>query len=240
MKIGIVTTWFERGAAYVSKEFESIFIAQGHEVFIFARGGESYARRNKNWNNDNVFWSYPGIFNFNGTPIKKFQFKYWLKKNKIDTVIFNEQQSWMPVIWAKESGCKIGSYIDYYKEDNLELFNLYDFLICNTKRHRSAFKNHHNVIYIPWGTNIDLYTNNNSNNFIKKKTGIKKDYSKKNFFCSAGMNPDRKGIDILINTLFKIDRSNMKFYIHSQKNILKVFPSLKDKIEILKNEGCKL
>ena len=33
MKVGIVTTWFERGAAYVSRQYAQLLEAD-HEVFI--------------------------------------------------------------------------------------------------------------------------------------------------------------------------------------------------------------
>ena len=55
MNIGIITTWFERGAAYVSKQFEDIF-SLNHNVFIYARGGEKYAKGDPKWNRPNVTW----------------------------------------------------------------------------------------------------------------------------------------------------------------------------------------
>ena len=55
MKIGIVTTWFERGAAYVSKQFMDV-LQKTDEVFIYARGGEKYAIGNPLWDLPNVWW----------------------------------------------------------------------------------------------------------------------------------------------------------------------------------------
>ena len=57
MRIGIVTTWFERGAAYVSKQYEKVLEDQGNDVFIYARSGEKYAIGDDNWDKDNVYWS---------------------------------------------------------------------------------------------------------------------------------------------------------------------------------------
>lgn len=56
MNIGIVTTWFERGAAYVSRQFEQVLEKDGHNVFILARGGEKYAKGDPKWDLDNVHW----------------------------------------------------------------------------------------------------------------------------------------------------------------------------------------
>lgn len=45
MNIGIVRTWFERGAAYVSRQYMEV-LAERHNIFIYARGGESFAKKN--------------------------------------------------------------------------------------------------------------------------------------------------------------------------------------------------
>ena len=51
MKIGIITTWFERGASYVSKLYRQA-LEQENEVYIYARGG---LRSDKaEWNDSKV------------------------------------------------------------------------------------------------------------------------------------------------------------------------------------------
>jgi 1,2-diacylglycerol 3-alpha-glucosyltransferase len=54
VNIGIVTTWFERGAAYVSRQYAKSFLSK-HDVLIYARGGD------QKWDNDfnctNVTWA---------------------------------------------------------------------------------------------------------------------------------------------------------------------------------------
>ena len=55
MRIGIVTTWFERGAAYVSRQFMEL-LQKTDEVFVYARGGEKYALGNPKWDLPNVHW----------------------------------------------------------------------------------------------------------------------------------------------------------------------------------------
>ena len=70
MNIGIVTVWFERGAAYVSRQFEEI-LAEKHRVFIYARGGEMYAKGDPNWDHANVTWGKRINSPFVGTVIHK-------------------------------------------------------------------------------------------------------------------------------------------------------------------------
>ena len=80
MNIGIVTTWFERGAAHVSKQFEDV-LSKEHNVFIYARGGESYAENNEIWDAENVTWGKRRKTPFSSTTIHKKDFVKWLVKN---------------------------------------------------------------------------------------------------------------------------------------------------------------
>jgi 1,2-diacylglycerol 3-alpha-glucosyltransferase len=151
MNIGIVTTWFPSGAGMVSKAYEMTF-SKAHKVFIFARGNED-----KEWNNTNVTWAKEHPCS---TGIWKKDFVNWVRTNKIDIVLFNEQRYWKTVLLAKKMGIMIGAYIDYYTADTVSFFNLYDFLICNTKRHYHVFNKHPQSCYCPWGTQEDLFQPN--------------------------------------------------------------------------------
>lgn len=55
MNVGLVTTWFERGAAYVSRQYmEALSSDLGNRVFVYVRGGEAYAKKNDRWDKENV------------------------------------------------------------------------------------------------------------------------------------------------------------------------------------------
>ncbi|WP_415407159.1 glycosyltransferase family 4 protein [Sulfurovum sp. CS9] len=219
MKIGIVTTWFERGAAYVSKQYEEL-LEDEHEVYIYARGGETYAEEDSKWNTANVYWAKKYTMPITGTYIDEEDFKKWIERNQIETILFNEQSWWQSVVLCKKWGIKTGAYIDYYTDRTLELFNAYDFLICNTKRHYSAFSWHKQCYYIPWGTDTSLFApkvideekKNKNDNFV--------------FFHSAGMSPFRKGTDFVIEAFAKIsDRyPESTLIIHSQSSLEKTLP----------------
>ena len=226
MKIGIVTTWFERGAAYVSKQFEEI-LATEHDVYIYARGGESYAIGDPNWDKPNVWWGKRLISPFHGTYINKKDFVKWIKKNSIEVIIFNEQQWFIPLLWCKDLGIKTLAYIDYYTKETIPLFDIYDGVICNTKRHLSAFENHAHAFYLPWGTNIQLYKPTNINLI---------DNGCVTYFHSAGMSGYRKGTDIFIKAYLKSQQKG-KIVIHTQKDLKEQFPELSKSIDSLIDEG---
>ena len=226
MRIGIVTSWFERGAAYVSRQFMDV-LQNTDEVFIYARGGEKYAKGDPEWDLPNVYWGKrTGFITYYASYIVKSDFLKWLKQKKIEVVFFNEQHYFSPIVWCKDLGIKTVAYIDYYKEDTIPLFDIYDCLICNTQRHHFAFKNHRNAQYIKWGTNIDLFKPQNEK------------HSKLTFFHSAGMGPERKGTDILIRSYYNAKyRKDALLLIHTQVSLEKRFPELADIITTLKNEG---
>ncbi len=230
LKIGIVTTWFERGAAYVSRQY-MLTLQQKNDVYIYARGGEKYAIGDPVWDTPNVTWGIESANSQINTWIEKKHFLNWIEENEIQIVFFNEQWWFAPILWCKDIGVKTGAYIDYYKKHTVPLFYVYDFLICNTKRHFSVFENHPQSFFIPWGSDINLF----------KPEGFKvvnNDYI--TFFHSAGMNPSRKGTDILLRSFSKIKKT-AKLYIHTQVDLINFFPELKHIInDLLSKERLEI
>ena len=214
MRVGIVTSWFERGAAYVSRQYRDVW-QEKHDVFIYARGGEFVDKDDSNWNNGNI--SYGKRYEYTALDlIDLVHFKSWIEENHLDLIFFNEQQLWQPVLLCHQLGIKIGSYIDYYTKETNPFFGIFDFLICNTKRHYSVFKWHPQIFYIPWGTQTEIF------NEEQRKLADKKEIT---FFHSAGMNPYRKGTDKVILAFSKLGSDKAKLIIHAQTNILNFFPT---------------
>ena len=204
--IGFVTTWLERGATYVTKTYMNL-LRERHNLFVFSRGGE-YSEEKKTTSSDHITQGY----RLRGTEIDWRQISKWIETNNIDVILFNEQNDIECLLKIKKRypHVVIGSYIDYYKEDTVSDFEVYDFLICNTKRHYSVFSWHPNVFYIPWGTDIELF---NYNVNVEASNKLK-------FFHSMGMSP-RKGTDTLIQAFIngKFYKENAELIIHTQKNI---------------------
>lgn len=205
MNIGIVTTWFERGAAYVSKAYLDA-LHEEHSVFIFARGGESRAIDDPYWDKPNVTWGKQHKDNW--FRIDWRQFKQWVRQNDIDIVVFNEQQDWEIIVDCTKLDIITVAYVDYYTRRTIPFFQLYDSVICHTKRHFSVFENHFQPHYIPWGTDLELY-----------RPVIKREETDVIFFHSAGMGGInlRKGTDLLVRAFSSIEATGAKLIIHSQK-----------------------
>lgn len=211
MNIGIVTTWFERGAAYVSKMYMEALSATGNDVYIYARGGEKYEKESKEWNKEYVTWG----LNLRETNINFNHFEKWIKKNSLDVIFFNEQREFSIVakIKKKYPQIKFGAYIDYYTEEMLGYYDIYDFIICNTKRHYEAFENNEvEKHYVKWGTDVDVYNTNNNGK-----------HEKIVFFHSMGMS-NRKGTELLVKAFIKGKLyENSELLIHAQKSLKNTF-----------------
>lgn len=228
-RIGIVTTWLERGATYVSRQYADILTEQGAEIYIYARGGERYATEQSvdrvtfapRYNRDKSNWVF----------FPKRHFRKWINENNLDIVFFNEQKWLEPIQWCHDWGVVNGAYVDYYTETLVPILGLHDFLICNTKRHFSAFKWHPAAYYIPWGTNTEIFIPSEKRD---------QDRHKFVFFHSAGMNPHRKGTDILINaSMILAENSTPDSFlviIHSQVLLENIFPELIEAIRILQEK----
>ncbi|WP_196607049.1 glycosyltransferase family 4 protein [Pectinatus frisingensis] len=222
MNIGIVSTWFERGAAYVSKQYMDILKKQ-HNVFVYARGGENEFN-DHSWERDSSVTVAKKVNISIPTIIDLKDFKKWLLKYNIQIILFNEQHWWLPVLMCNHMNIITGAYVDYYTEETVPFFNAYDFLICNTKRHYSVFKEHMQSFFVPWGTNISLFTPNNIRN------------EKIVFFHSAGCSPERKGTGMVIEAFSKLNnKEESRLVIHSQVDIC----SNNKKIEKIINDNIR-
>lgn len=227
MRVGIVTEWFERGAAYVSKQFADQLSEAGFDVFIYARNEHGQLGAEA-WESENLTVGSPIKMPF-AKPLHRSDFRSWIKENNIELVLFNEQIWLPPVIWARELGAKTVGYVDYYTKESVKNFALYDGLICNTKRHKSVFDWHEGMIYIPWGTKTDL--------FLPRERPETRPLT---FFHSAGWSPYRKGTDLAIVAFAKHieeTKSVSRLVVHSQVDISLEFPHLASKIEYMTSTG---
>lgn len=225
MNIGLVSTWLHRGAAYVTINYAKL-LKHNNNIFVYGRGGE-YFDKNLKIDGINV---YEGCRTSYKDGIVISDFLNWIKKNNIEIVFWNEQRDLTAMCKTKLKFPHIihGAYIDYYTEDSISDFQLYDFVICNTKRHYSVFEWHKQAFYLPWGCDIDLYKQNRN----KRNTS-----DKITFFHSMGMS-NRKGTEVLIKTFIsnKFKELGAKLIIHTQINIDNIITkseALNNNIEII-------
>jgi 1,2-diacylglycerol 3-alpha-glucosyltransferase len=213
VNVGIITTWFERGAAYVSRAYMDAFAAASHNVFIYARGGERCGRGVIEWDLPCVTWA-PRLGWRHGSLV--FDLNHltrWLSDRRIDVVLFNEERNWRVVRLCRKLGYTVGAYVDYYTPATVPLFDAYDFLVCNTRRHYSVFRHHPHCLFAPWGTDTELFRPN-----ADAQTASAPPTGPVRFFHNAGVSPFRKGTDLAVRA-FRQLRGDARLTIHTQKPV---------------------
>ncbi len=224
MKIGIVSDWFEGGSGYVARQYLRHFKARG-DACVYARGGDFHAKGNDAWEIPDITWGRPPVVPL-PTAVDLRDFEQWLEVNRPDLVFFVEQRHWDPVVLCCERGIKTGSYVDYYTEDTLPLFGLFDFVICNTRRHHEAFRWHERSFYVPWGTDLEVFV---PRSFEPVNAGCL------TFFESIGKSPRRKGVDLLLDA-FALVKGEAKLVLHAQVDLAEQMPEHRDLMERLRSE----
>ncbi len=225
MKIGIVTTWFERGAAYVSRQYRQA-LQGAHEVFIYARGGEATGEGDPRWDDARVTWG-PRAANPTPAALHLPHFDAWLRRLGLEAVLFNEQRWWAPVVHCARRGIKTAAYVDYYTEQTLPLFGCYDLLVCNTRRHLSAFPDHPQAVLVPWGTDTALFRPAGPGPVRAGQV---------TFFHSCGMSPERKGTPALLQAFGRV-RGPAALVIHSQVELARRLPAQAAQLADLQDAG---
>ena len=229
MRIAIVTTWWSgAGAGEVSLAFAKVLLQSGHDIYIYARHESSFAG-----DSGSISLSESNIKIWKGkrsnSPLIKSvhlrDFIQFLNSNLIDLVIFNEQVDLTPVIAAKKAGIRCVAYVDYYREDTVKSFGIYDALICNTKRHFEVFSWHKNAWFLPWGIDPSIY----------ESVKIQEIANEFPFFHSCSYDPKRKGTDILLRSLEKF--RDLYCTIHAYPSLSQTLPEEQRLIEMLKDQG---
>ena len=210
MRVGLVTTWAECGAGHVSLAYARGLSALGCDVGIYSRG--QYLRAQRWGRADERPWPLEFDRCRNGlTQVNQAQFHHWLSRFSPDWLIFNEQRAWAPVLQARSMGIKCAAYVDYYRADNTELFELYDLLICHTNRHYEVFSGDPRAQLIHWGVDVDHFSPGDRQlqaSALAEPLVV---------VHSAGMGgpSDRKGTDLVLQS-FHATKGDATLRVHTQ------------------------
>lgn len=153
LNVGFVSIWFERGQSYVTKMIRDA-VAQKHETFVFARTGGVYNRAMLETTGQ---WAVSNLTVWPRYDIPGDVINRWIRDNRLDVLIFNEEYDWELVSAAKNTGIKVFTYLDYYKDDWRTHMELYDAVLCSTKRTYHLVKDVCRAYYIGWGVDTDLF-----------------------------------------------------------------------------------
>src|SRR3990167_1336896 len=214
MNIGIVSVYFDRGSGVICQQIKQAI--QWHipnaNISILARMSIADNKKHiKYW--DDYF--HPNILLYPNYKIEEGDFEQWIIANKLDIVIFVEEQhtkNLVPI--CNKLGVKSINYVvwEFINPAELQYYQQFTHIVCPTKSSYNLLKNDHlldNAVFVPWGIDLDQYS---------FQEPIKKD--KPLIFFPAGFVGvnDRKNEDAVITTFSYIcPRDKMNLHVHTQK-----------------------
>lgn len=153
MRVGFVTIWFERGAAYVTHMLRDV-VAREHETFILARTGAVWGKRKLDTTG---YWAVSNLTTWAHYRIPGEVLAEWVRANSLDLIVFNEEYDWGLPAMAKSLGLKVATYLDFYRDSWRGLLPIYDAVLCSTKRTYKLVKDYCPAYYIGWAVDTELF-----------------------------------------------------------------------------------
>ena len=150
MKIGIVTACTDPDQVLVARAYAGA-LTPSHQVFIYQQGGgdlqwEPYEARSGKMG----AFSRPDAIDWT-------DFRGWINLNHLDAVLFNRPYDWATALKCMDLDLLSGACIGDITSETIPFYRLFDFLICHNLRDYNLFHNHPQAMYIPWGTDLDLF-----------------------------------------------------------------------------------
>ncbi|MGF1656388.1 MAG: glycosyltransferase family 4 protein [Verrucomicrobiales bacterium] len=114
MRIGIVSLWFNRGQATVSRHLRSILDQLGHQTFILARPTPSkpggLVKPSFIANND--VWGQERVTHASAHDIPAEEYAAWAKNNALDVIFFDQNYQFEPIAQLRRKGIvTIGRFV---------------------------------------------------------------------------------------------------------------------------------
>lgn len=214
MNIGIVSVYFDRGSGVICQQIKQAL--QWHvpncNISILARMSIADGKKQiKYW--DNYFHN--NILLFPTYQIDDDSFEQWITANKLDTVIFVEEQHTKNLVSiCNKLSIKSINYTvwEFFNPSELSYYKQFTYLACPTKSSYNLLKKDYlleNATYTPWGVDLDTY---------QWQEPIKKDKSLIFFPSGYGGVADRKNEKAVIDAFSYIcPRDKAIMHIHTQQ-----------------------
>lgn len=111
MRIGIVTKWFNRGQAFVSRYIRDALDARGHETFILARPTRDKGPMAAHVDRTGV-WDQPGVTEASDWEVPFAEYERWIADNGIEAVHWDNCYQHEEIARIRESGVRtVGRFV---------------------------------------------------------------------------------------------------------------------------------
>ena len=135
MRVGIVTKWFNRGQAFVSRYVRDALDELGHETFILARPTKDKGPMAAHVDRTGV-WDQPGVREASDWEVPFEEYASWIEENSIEVVHWDNCYQHEEIRRLREAGVKtVGRFVwEMFSPEDAEPANAaYDVLYSMTR-----------------------------------------------------------------------------------------------------------
>jgi glycosyltransferase involved in cell wall biosynthesis len=159
MRIGIVTKWFNRGQAFVSRYVRDALEEAGHETFILARPTRDKGPMAAHVDRTGV-WDQPGVTEASDWEVPFEEYERWIADNGIEVVHWDNCYQHDEIARLRESGVKtVGRFVweMFSPEDAEPAKRAYDVLYSMTRCEQARYAEFGiDSPYVQWGLHPEL------------------------------------------------------------------------------------
>jgi 1,2-diacylglycerol 3-alpha-glucosyltransferase len=135
MRVGIVTKWFNRGQAFVSRYIRDAFDELGHETHILARPTKDKGPMAAHVDRTGV-WDQPGVTEASDWEVPYEEYERWVEENSLDAVHWDNCYQHEEIARLRANGLKtVGRFVweMFSPEDAAPAREAYDVLYSMTR-----------------------------------------------------------------------------------------------------------
>ena len=158
-RVGIVTKWFNRGQAFVSRYVRDALEAQGHETFILARPTKDKGPMAAHVDRSGV-WDQPGVTEASDWEVPYEEYVSWIEANSLEVVHWDNCYQHDEIRRLREAGTKtVGRFVwEMFSPDDAEPAKAaYDVLYSMTRCEQERYSGFGiESPYVQWGIHKEL------------------------------------------------------------------------------------
>ena len=159
MRVGIVTKWFNRGQAFVSRYIRDALAEAGHETFILARPTKDQGPMAAHVDHTGV-WDQPGVTEASDWEVPLEEYKRWISANGIDVVHWDNCYQHDLIAQLRRVGVKtVGRFVweMFSPEDAAPAKQAYDVLYSMTRCEQERYAGFGiDSPHVQWGLHKEL------------------------------------------------------------------------------------
>ncbi len=159
MRVGLVTKWFNRGQAFVSRYVRDALDARGHETFILARPTKDKGPMAAHVDRTGV-WDQPGVTEAEDWEVTVAEYESWIADNEIEVVHWDNCYQHAEIAQLRRSGVRtVGRFVweMFSPEDAAPAKEAYDVLYSMTRCEQARYAELGiESPYVQWGLHPEL------------------------------------------------------------------------------------